>query len=238
MALRDAKATLARTRSSSSDQNERLEPQLLRAAENDDVELLAQTIDLARVKGQLNENFLRIALMRSSEKGKIGATHYLLNTGAPPDGSVGNRLAPLLRAVQSNNIAICQLLLSHGANPEAADKKGRTALMTAAWKNHYHVLDLLIKKGADVNKKDNKGRNVLHNLAADKQLDWGDEVVQLLLKQDIHIDEEDGQDHLRRTPLHWACATGKLRLAEMLLTRPEGLKAKVNAVSIFVWVGF
>ena len=223
--------TLARTRSRSSDQNERLEPQLLRAAENDDTELLRQIIDAARIKGQLNENFLSIALMRSSEKGKISATQCLLSQGARPDGAVVNRLSPLLRAVQSNNVAIVQLLLSHGADPEAADKKGRTALMTAAWKNHWHVLNLLISKGADVNKKDRRGRSVLHNLAADKQLDWGDEVIQLLLKQDIHIDGEDGQDHLRRSPLHWACATGKLRLAEMLLTRPEG-PSNVNATEI------
>ncbi|KAG0645497.1 Ankyrin-2 [Hyphodiscus hymeniophilus] len=227
-----AEETLERQRSRSSDHNERLEPQLLRAAENDDTELLRKIIDAARVKDQLNENFLRIALMRSSEKGKIGATQYLLSQGAPPDGAVGNRLSPLLRAVQSNNVAIVHLLLAHGANPEAADKKGRRALMTAAWKNHWHILSLLLGKGADVNGKDNRGRNVLHNLAADKQLDWGDEVVQLLLKQDIHIDGEDGQDNLRRSPLHWACATGKLRLGEMLLTRPHGARANVNAIEI------
>jgi ankyrin repeat protein len=223
---------LERRQSPSSDHNERLEPQLLRAAENDDIDLLRKIIDAARVKEQLNENFLRIALMRSSEKGKIGATQYLLSQGAPPDGAVGNRLSPLLRAVQSNNVAIVQLLLAHGANPEAADKKGRTALMTAAWKNHWHVLSLLLGKGADVNAKDHRGRNVLHNLAADKQLDWGDEVIQLLLKQDIHIDGEKGQDNLRRSPLHWSCATGKLRLAEMLLTRPHGPKPNVNAIEI------
>jgi ankyrin repeat protein len=224
--------TLSLTRSRSSDHNERLEPQLLRAAENDDKELLRQVIDAARVKGQLSENFLRIALMRSSEKGKISATQYLLSQGARPDGAVGNRLSPLLRAVQGNNVAIVQLLLAHGASPEAADKKGRTALMTAAWKNHWHILSLLIARGADPNGKDLRGRNVLHNLAADKQLDWGDEVIQLLLKQDIHIDGEDGKDNLGRSPLHWACATGKLRLAEMLLTRPCGHKANVNAVEV------
>jgi ankyrin repeat protein len=221
-----------RRRSRSSDQNDRLEPQLLRAVETDDCDLLRQIIDEARIKGQLNENFLCIALMKSSEKGKIGATQYLLSQGAPPDGAVGNRLSPLLRAVQSNNIAIVQLLLAHGANPEAADKKGRTALMTAAWKNRWHILSILIARGANVNARDIRGRNVLHNLAADKQLDWGDEVVQLLLSQDIHIDGEDGQDQLHRSVLHWACATGKKRLAEMLLTRPHGPRANVNAREI------
>ena len=228
----ESEKILERRRSQSSDHIERLEPQLLQAVEENDSKRLRKIIDTARVKDQLNENFLRIGLMRSSEKGKIDATQYLLSQGAPPDGAIGNRLSPLLRAVQSNNIVIVQLLLAHGANPEAADKKGRTALMTAAWKNHWHVLSLLLGRGANVNAKDHRGRNVLHNLAADKRMDWGNEVIQLLLKQDIHIDGAEGQDILRRSVLHWACATGKLRLAEMLLTRPHGAKANVNAVEI------
>jgi ankyrin repeat protein/Mg2+ and Co2+ transporter CorA len=217
----------------SSDHNERLEPQILRAAESDNVELLRTIIAAARAKGQLNDNFLRIALMRSSEKGKINATAYLLEEGAPPDGAPGNnRPSPLLRAVERDQATIVQLLLKHSATPETKDKKGRTALMTAAWKNHYHILHLLLVHGADVNARDNRGRNVLHNLAADKQCDWGDSVIELLLKQNIAIDGKEGQDELKRTPLHWACATGKIRLADMLLERPKMPRANINAVEI------
>ena len=223
---------LARTRSRSSDHNERLEPHLLRAAENDNVGLLEKIIADAKKKGQLSDNFLRIGLMRSSEKGAIGATEYLLSQGARPDGAVGNRLSPLLRAVEHNNVAIVKVLLDHGANPEARGKRGRTALMYAAWKNHWHILDLLVTKGADVNGKDERRRNVLHNLAADKNCDWGQEVIQLLLTRDIRIDGSEGQDDLGRTPLHWACATGKLHLAEQLLTRPKNARANVHAIEI------
>jgi ankyrin repeat protein len=226
-----AQEGLTRSRSRSTDQNERLEPQLLRAAENDDVELLSKIIDAARIKNQLSDNFLRIGLMRSSEKGKINTTQYLLAQGAQPDGAPGNRLSPLLRAVERNHIAIVQLLLEH-ANPDTADKKGRTALMTAAWLNHWHILNSLIVKGADVNAKDHRGRNVLHNLAADKKCDWGDSVIERLLVENIHIDGKEGHDLLGRTPLHWACATGKLRMVELLLTRPKGPKAHINAVEI------
>ena len=223
---------LSRSRSRSSDSTDRLEPQLLRAAENDDVDKLRQILDAAKAKKQLNENFLRIGLMRSSEKGKIGATQYLLSQGAKPDGGPGNRIPPLLRAVERNHIAIVHLLLERGANPETADKKGRTALMTAAWLNHWHILNSLIVKGADVNKKDLRQRNVLHNLGADKQCNWGSSVVELLLKESIHIDGKKGRDNLGRTPLHWACATGKMRLALLLLTRPKGPRADVDAVEI------
>jgi ankyrin repeat protein len=196
------------------------------------VESLGKIIEAARKKGQLSENFLRIGSMRSSAKGGIGATEFLLSQGAKPDGAVGNRLSPLLRAVEHNNVAIVKVLLTYGANPEARGKRGRTALMYAAWKNHWHILDLLITKGADVNGKDERRRNVLHNLAADKKCDWGQEVIQLLLTRDIHIDGPDGRDDLGRSPLHWACATGKLHLAEQLLTRPKNAKANIHAVEI------
>jgi ankyrin repeat protein len=164
-------APLSRSRSRSSDHNERLEPRLLRAAESDDVDLLRQIIDAAKVKKQLNDNFLQIGLRRSAEKGKINATQFLLAQGARPDGAAGNRLSPLLLAVERNNIAIVQLLLEHGANTEASDKKGYNALMTAAWKNHWHILNSLIARGANINAKDERGRNVLHNLAADTKCD-------------------------------------------------------------------
>jgi ankyrin repeat protein len=223
---------LARSRSRSSDHNERLEPQLLRAAENDNVEQLGKIIEAAKKRGQLSANFLRIGLMRSSEKGAIVATECLLSQGAKADGAVGNRLSPLLRAVEHNHIAIVKALLAYGANPEARGKRGRTALMYAAWKNHWHILDLLIAKGADVNGKDERGRNVLHNLGADQNCDWGQGVIQLLLNKDIHIDGPDAQDDLGRSPLHWACATGKLHLAVQLLTRPKNAKANINAVEI------
>ncbi len=134
--------------------------------------------------------------------------------------------------MEKNHIAIVQLLLEHGANPETADKKGRTALMTAAWQNHWHILNSLIMKGANINAKDARGRNVLHNLGADKKCDWGDSVIERILAENIQIDGPEGQDQLGRTPLHWACATGKLHLAELLLTRPKGPTAHINAVEI------
>jgi len=222
--------SLTRSRSRSTDHNDRLEPQLLRAAENDDTDKLREIVDAARTRNQLSENFLRIGLMRSSEKGRVEATQYLLSQGAKPNGADRNRLSPLLRAVERNHVAIVKLLLAYGADRDTKDKKGRTALMTAAWKNHWHVLSMLVQKGADVNVKDNRGRNVLHNLAADKLCDWGDEVIHLLLDQDIYIDGPLGQDDLKRSPLHWACATGKLKLAEQFLTRRKDPKAQVNAV--------
>lgn len=222
----------SQSQSRSTDHNERLEPQVLRAAESDDVEELRRLIEYAKSTGQFRENFLNIALTRSSDKGKLATTKYILSIGAAPDATIKNRLPPLLRAIEQDQTAIVHLLLEHGANPEIADKKYRTALMTAAWKNRWHILNSLLAKGADVNKKDNKGRNVLHNLAAGKIMDWGDSIIELLLNQNIHIDGMEGQDKDGRTPLYWACSTGKKRLAEQLLARPRGPKAYIDAVDV------
>lgn len=240
--------SLQRLRRASFDASGRLEPQLLRAAEDDNVDLLRQIIDFAKAKEQLSDNFLRIGLMRSSEKGKLNATRYLLERGAPANGAQGNRLSPLLLAVERhdtskekveslhsarkeekrNNLPIIQLLLQYKTDLETVDKKGRTALMTAAWKNHFHILQMLIREGANVNAKDKRMRNVLHNLAADKPnyMNWGDDVLNLLFDQKIHIDGPEGQDELGRTPLHWACATGKVPLAKRLLAKKANVEAK------------
>lgn len=216
-----------------SDGHERLEPRLLRAAEHDDVNSLQKVIGLAKEYGQFNENFLRIAVMRSAERGCVKATEFLLQCGAKTDVA-GNRLSPLLRAVERDHYQIVRLLLDHGASSDSTDKEGRTALMTAAWKNHADVLQLLIMRGANVNARDHRKRNVLHNLAADKEQKWGwnNEIISLLLRTDCQIDGVDGQDELGRTPLHWACATGNWGLAKLLLTRPDGPKAEIDATEL------
>jgi ankyrin repeat protein len=231
---------MSRSRSSiASDSHDRLEPRLLRAVEHDNVEALRNIIELAHENGQYSDSFLRVGLMRSCERGCITATQYLLNLLCADIKDVdeqqrplaaSNRASPLLRAVERNHVRIVQLLLDHGAPLDTTDRDGRTALMTAAWKNHWHVLQVLIARGANVNAKDNRKRNVLHNLAADKHCNWGEDVIAILLKTVCQIDGEAGQDELGRTPLHWACATGKLRLAEMLLKRPHGPIADVNAI--------
>jgi len=210
-----------------------LEPRLLRAAEHNDKEALRWVIDEARSVGHLSDSFLAIGLVRSSEKGQEDATRYLLTEGARTDAAAPDGLSPLLRAVGHGHIRVVKLLLDYGASTETADRKGRTALMMAAWKNHWHILKLLIERGADVHATDSKERNVLHNLAADKQCDWGNDVVDLLLQTDIRIDGDASRDNLGRSPLHWACATaGKKAFAEKLLCRPHGRRANVNATEI------
>ncbi|KAL8717878.1 MAG: hypothetical protein Q9225_004931 [Loekoesia sp. 1 TL-2023] len=213
-----------------SDHYVRAEPRLLKAIEEGKNADVGNIVEGARSQGQSVDHLLRIGLMRAVERNNIGAAEYLA-LGTSPD-SLPNRVSPLMRAVEKNHVAIVSLLLSHGANIDSADKQGRTVLMTAAWKNHWHITHELIKRGANVNAKDNAKRNVLHNLAADKHLNWGKDIIDLLLKTNISVDGQDGQDSLKRSPLHWACVTGKSTLAEWLLTRPRSPRANVNATEI------
>ncbi|KAI9368107.1 hypothetical protein BJX61DRAFT_242121 [Aspergillus egyptiacus] len=230
--------------SMASSSHDRIEPRFLKAAATDNLEELKEVVATARETGQLTEGLLQAGLMRAAERGGINGVEYLLGIGARPDLPVpvpkekggggnptngGRGVTPLLRAVERNHIRIVQLLLEHGASTECADRKGRTAVMTAAWKNHFHVLQMLITRRADVNARDARGRNVLHNLAADKMCDWGEDVIRSLLGT---VCEIDAQDELGRTPLHWACATGKERLAEMLLARPLIADARSSGVAM------
>lgn len=227
---------MARSPSRSSDEDSdhhvRAEPRLLAAIQNGKLDEVIAIIEAAKAKNSPTDHLLRIGLIRAVERGNTSATEYLLKAGARPDDAPGNRVFPLLRAIEKNHIEIARLLLNFGCNVNAADRQGRTALMTAAWKNHWHMLNELLRRGADVNRRDNMGRNVLHNLAADKHCNWGHDVINLLLSTDVCIDGYDGQDDLKRSPLHWATVMGKVELCEMLLTRARHPRADVNAVEI------
>lgn len=227
-----------------SDSHGRLEPKLLRAVEQDQVPAVQEILNLARENGQFGEKLLRIGLMRGAERGSVYATEYLLSIIIDESAQQQQPLPPqlrqlaLLKAVEHNRVQIVKLLLDRGgASPHAiVDGKGRTLLMTAAWKGSTDVLRFLISRGADVDARDYKKRSVLHNLAADKTCKWKEDVVELLLLLSSTDCKIDGRDELGRTPLHWACATGKLRFAEMLLTtraaraKARRPKADVNAV--------
>ncbi|KAL4934812.1 hypothetical protein BDV06DRAFT_217862 [Aspergillus oleicola] len=225
-----------------SSSHDRLEPRLLKACASDALDDLREVVATARENGQLTEAFLRVGLMRACERGSLGVVAELLKIGAKADlhqnnakdgqgnNAGGGRVtaSPLLKAVERNHVRILQILLDYGASTEGRDRKGRTAVMTAAWKNHFHVLQVLIARGADVNARDNRGRNVLHNLAADKTCDWGEDVIRVLLGTVCAV---DAQDELGRTPLHWACATGKESIITLLLRHG----ADVNACSDGNW---
>ncbi|KAJ4302959.1 hypothetical protein N0V90_001850 [Kalmusia sp. IMI 367209] len=225
---------MARSPSRSSDggssHHVRAEPRLLKAIEERHNDAAIAIIEDAKAHSKPTEHLLRIGLMRASERSNIAIAEYLLKNGAKANGAPGARVSPLLRAVEKNDVGVVRVLLRFGGDVDVCDKQGRTAVMTAAWSNHWHVLDELLKRGADVNKKDNNGRNVLHNLAADKHCNWGSSVIDLLLRTNIAIDGPLGQDTSNRTPLHWAASTGKKELCEMLLTRPKGPRANINAV--------
>ncbi|KAF2111938.1 hypothetical protein BDV96DRAFT_498386 [Lophiotrema nucula] len=210
----------------------RAEPRLLKAIEDKNDDEAIAILENARAKNQPVEHLLRIGLMRAAERGNSSIAEYLLKSGAKPDGVANGRVSPLLRAVERNHVAIVQVLLRFGGNVNVADKFGRTALMIAAWRGHYHTVSALLRNGADVNRKDNKKMNVLHNLAEDKQCDWGWDIIDLLLRTDIAIDGEEGQDELKRSALHWAAVTGKREFCERLLTRPKNPRANINAVEV------
>lgn len=221
--------------------------QLMRATARDDPKAVKELLDQARTEGTLDDNLLRLGLQNCAKKGLAAAAQVLLENGAKTDTTEGGRGSPALfwAVAQPQNprhIQVARLLLESQnkyagcpADKNWKDEQGRSLINAAAWRGHIPALQLLLERGADVNSRDLERRTVLHNLAADKKKSaagekhdrssdkkgkWDHRVVAMILERPIDVNARDDR---KRTALHWACATGKTKFVEQLISRPSRL---------------
>ncbi len=80
----------------------------------------------------------------------ISTMALLLDRGAKPNASVGNRQTPLLLAVSVTSVDGARVLLDHGAAVDLGDTYG-TPLVHAAGRGDSAMVILLLERGADIN---------------------------------------------------------------------------------------
>jgi len=123
--------------------------------------------------------------------------------------------------------AIAKVLLDSGANVKVAADDGDTALHCACGGTYVETVRRLVKCGANLEARDSRGSTPLSCAArADSCLSDEDEkeiVVKLLLDHGakVNVAQNDGG-----TALHFACDTGSLEIARLLLNRGADLEAK------------
>ncbi|XP_075054536.1 uncharacterized protein LOC142140669 [Mixophyes fleayi] len=135
----------------------------------------------------------------------------LLEHGADPELQDKEGVTPLLVAAYEGQEEVAELLLEAGADPDRAGKGHITPLLAAASGGHAETVRVLLLWGAatDVTDTESKSALVLAAAAA-----GGEEAVRVLLDRGLN---ENHQDHLGWTPLHWAACEGRRNVCRALV---------------------
>ncbi|KAG9468250.1 hypothetical protein GDO78_023143 [Eleutherodactylus coqui] len=135
----------------------------------------------------------------------------LLEHGADPELQDKEGLTPLLVAVYEGQEEVAELLLEAGADPDRPGKDQMTPLLAAASGGHAETVRVLLLWGASTDVSDKEGRSALLLAAAGAR---GEEAVRVLLNRGLN---ENHQDHLGWTALHWAACEGRRSVCRTLV---------------------
>lgn len=134
-------------------------------------------------------------------------------------GQTADQITDFTKAAKFDDVSEVQSLIKAGVSPNAVDPKGNPMLIVAIRDKSYKVVDLLLAdKATDVNLNNKSGENPLMMASIEGDLPL---VETLVLKKKAEVNKTGW------APLHYACTTGKLSVAEFLVANG----AKVNALS-------
>lgn len=123
------------------------------------------------------------------------------------------------QAAKFDDVSEVRDLLKAGVSPNAIDPKGNPMLVVAIRDKSMKVIDFLLSNPAtDANLANKSGETPLMMASIDGELPV---VKTLVLNKKVDVNK------LGWSPLHYACATGQLEVAQFLVSKG----AKVNALS-------
>lgn len=99
---------------------------LLRAASEDDVNILEEVLKAGAVTADHADETGQTALHLAADRGSFSVVNKLLDHGANPNKVDNDGISVLQAAVISGNVETCRLLLERGADPDQADNDGDT----------------------------------------------------------------------------------------------------------------
>ena len=185
---------------------------LLRAAEKGHNDILLHLIthnaNISKKNGRK-----RTALHYASENGDLNVVKALLSKGAEIDVEDKNRCTPLLLAAEKGHNDISLHLINHDADVSKKNNHKRTALHYASASGHLRVVEALISKGAEIDVEDEDHCTPLL-WAAEKR--HNDISLHLINHGRADVNKKNG---LKRTALHYACASGHLKVVKALLSK-------------------
>lgn len=158
------------------------------------------------------------ALQKAVEKGDIEMAKLLLKFEADAnitDNFGWNALHVASLFSRNASKAMIELMLDSGCDVNSLTDGGFSPLNLAEAGNNLNFLDYLVR---NLEKIQFSGHKELHNIDSDeKHL----EVISLLIDRGADVDHED--DILGWTTLHWAAASGDLKVTKMLVEKHEAV---------------
>jgi ankyrin repeat protein len=117
---------------------------------------------------------------------------------------------------QERNLITTLFQLDSSFDFNAADMDGNTPLHVAASTSEHHTF-ALIQAGADVNAKSFKLESPLHCAARGRQPGIISMILHLSTERGLNVNI-DAQDESGRTPLHYACKSGRPESVQILIS--------------------
>ena len=189
-------------------------------------EFYTDTNLLAATKNLIESKKKRTRLMHACSVGDVARATALLKVRANVNAaSATDNLTPLMFAADNGYTEIVRLLLEAGANPNvsmATVDRDTPLLMAIRWED-LELVKLLVLWGAAV---DGSNINGITALASASDTGYTD-IVEFLIGCGADVNAKRFDDHF--TPLLYACQSGHLEVARLLLD--EG--AVVDARSIY-----
>jgi ankyrin repeat protein len=157
--------------------------------------------------------------MRNSFKLKCALSAAFLGFSSLTFAQTADQVADFTKAAKFDDVSEVQSLIKAGVSPNTLDPKGNPMLIVAIRDKSIKVAELLIANPAtDVNLANKSGENPLMMASIEGELPL---VETLVLKKKADVNKSGW------APLHYACTTGKLIVAQFLVANG----AKVNALS-------
>ena len=157
--------------------------------------------------------------MRFSFKLQHALSAAYLGLSSLTFAQTADQIADFTKAAKFDDVSEVQSLIKAGVSPNTLDPKGNPMLIVAIRDKSLKVADLLIANPVtDVNLANKSGENPLMMASIEGELPL---VETLVLKKKAEVNKSGW------APLHYACTTGKLSVAQFLVANG----AKVNALS-------
>jgi len=181
---------------------------------------------LAATKNLIESKKKRTRLMHACSVGNVARATSLIQVRADVNAaSAIDTLTPLMFAADNGHTEIVRLLLEAGANPNVsmATRDYDTPLLMAIRWEDLELVKLLVLWGATVDACNRKGTTALASASDTGYTD----MVEFLIECGADVNAKQIDDHF--TPLLYACQSGRLETARLLLDRG----ALVDAHSIY-----